>query len=102
MTQSILQVIIMDLSKKILAILAIFCVIASAGAVCATDNLGYADDMGGYDGSNYSDGVYAADDSGYAEATIKMTVELQQTTADMREATIRTMAVGPEANTMKL
>jgi len=48
-------------------ILAIFCVLASAGAVCATDNFGYADDMGGYIGSDYSDNVgYAADDSGYA------------------------------------
>ncbi|WP_296875732.1 hypothetical protein [uncultured Methanobrevibacter sp.] len=57
----------MDLSKKIFAILAIFCVLASAGAVCATDNFGYADDMGGYIGSDYSDNVgYAADDSGYA------------------------------------
>lgn len=53
--------------KKIFAILAIFCVLASAGAVCATDNFGYADDMGGYIGSDYSDNVgYAADDSGYA------------------------------------
>ena len=58
--------IIIDLSKKIFAILAIFCVLASAGAVCATDNFGYADDMGGYIGSDYADGGYAADDSGYA------------------------------------
>ncbi len=36
----------MDLSKKIFAILAIFCVLTSAGAVCATDNFSYADDMG--------------------------------------------------------
>ena len=57
----------MDLSKKIFAILAIFCVLASAGAVCATDNFGYADDMGGYLGSDYSDNVgYATDDTGYA------------------------------------
>ena len=36
----------MDLNKKILTLLAIFCVIASAGVVCAAD-------YGGYAGSNY-------------------------------------------------
>ena len=58
--------------KKILAILAIFCVLVSAGAVCAADDFGqlgsnYADDSG-YVGSNYQDyddGI-ADDDSGYA------------------------------------
>ena len=68
--------IIMDLSKKIFAILAIFCVLASAGAVYATDNFGYADDMGGYIGSDYSDNVgYAADDSGYAWSQYNETLE---------------------------
>ena len=38
----------MDLNKKLLALLAIFCVIVSASAVCAADNDGYA-------GSNYQD-----------------------------------------------
>ena len=57
--------------KKILAILAIFCVLVSAGAVCAADDFGqlgsnYADDSG-YVGSNYQDyddGI-ADSDSGY-------------------------------------
>ena len=31
------MVIIMDISKKLLTLLAIFCVIASAGVVCAAD-----------------------------------------------------------------
>ena len=48
---------IMDISKKILCLLAIFCVIASAGAACAAD--------AGFDGGNDAIG-YAADDSGYA------------------------------------
>jgi len=65
----------MDLSKKLLTLLAIFCVIASAGVVCAADNgdyLGsnYADDMRGYAGSQYEDGGYAGsqyqDDGGWA------------------------------------
>ena len=65
----------MDLSKKLLTLLAIFCVIASAGVVCAADNgdnLGtvYADDLSGYAGSQYEDGGYAGsqyqDDGGWA------------------------------------
>ena len=69
------KVITMDLSKKLLTLLAIFCVIASAGVVCAADNgdyLGsnYADDMSGYAGSQYEDGGYAGsqyqDDGGWA------------------------------------
>ena len=36
----------MDLNKKLLTLLAIFCIIASAGIVCAAD-------QGGYAGSNY-------------------------------------------------
>ena len=58
--------------KKNIAILAIFCVLVSAGAVCAADDFGqlgsnYADDSG-YVGSNYQDyddGI-ADDDSDYA------------------------------------
>ncbi len=57
--------------KKNIAILAIFCVLVSAGAVCAADDFGqlgsnYADDSG-YVGSNYQDyddGI-ADSDSGY-------------------------------------
>ena len=71
----------MDLSKKLLTLLAIFCVIASAGVVCAADSDGgylatdYADDLGdvddgGYAGSNYQDdGGWAGsqyEDGGYA------------------------------------
>ncbi len=61
-----------ELIKKILAVLAIFCVLASAGAICAADNYGdlgysYADDNSGYAGSNYQDDYgYADDNSGYA------------------------------------
>ena len=54
---------IMVISKKLLTLLAIFCVIASAGAACAADaygdagydELGYADDIGEWVGSQYSD-----------------------------------------------
>ena len=55
---------IMDISKKLLlTLLAIFCVIASAGAVCAADaysdggydGLGYSDESGDWAGSQYSD-----------------------------------------------
>jgi LPXTG-motif cell wall-anchored protein len=55
----------MNLSKKLLTLLAIFCVIASAGVVCAADNDGgyvgidYVDDMGDYAGSQYDDGGWA-------------------------------------------
>ncbi|MBE6502040.1 MAG: hypothetical protein E7Z79_06310 [Methanobrevibacter thaueri] len=54
----------MDISKKLLlTLLAIFCVIASAGAVCAADaysdggydGLGYSDESGDWAGSQYSD-----------------------------------------------
>lgn len=61
---------------ELLTLLAIFCVIASAGAVCAADNnsddfqLSYADDMGGYDESQYDYGADAdsqnQDDGGWA------------------------------------
>ena len=76
------MVIIMNLSKKLLTLLAIFCVIASAGVVCAedvgsngvdtnqygVDDGGWAgsqydvDDQGGYAGSQY----YETQDGGYA------------------------------------
>ena len=72
----------MNISKKLLTLLAIFCIIASAGAACAADYdsgydaIGYADDAGnqygdgGYAGSNYVDeGGYAGsqyEDGGYA------------------------------------
>jgi LPXTG-motif cell wall-anchored protein len=65
----------MNLSKKLLTLLAIFCVIASAGVVCAADNDGgyvgidYVDDMGDYAGSQYDDGGWAGsqyEDGGYA------------------------------------
>ena len=70
------MVIIMDFRKKLLTLLAIFCVIASAGVVCAADasadgNLGidYADE-GGWAGSQYQDDGYAGsqyqDDGGWA------------------------------------
>ena len=53
----------MNLTKKLLTLLAIFCVIASATAVCAADD-------GGYAGSQYEDGGYAGsqyqDDGGWA------------------------------------
>ena len=54
---------IMVISKKLLTLLAIFCVIASAGAACAADaygdagydELSYTDDIGEWVGSQYSD-----------------------------------------------
>ena len=53
----------MNLTKKLLTLLAIFCVIASATAVCAADD-------GGYAGSQYVDDGYAGSqypaDDGYA------------------------------------
>ena len=50
----------MDLNKKLLTLLAIFCLIASAGVVCAADyDDGYAginyEDMNGVSGSQYDD-----------------------------------------------
>ena len=55
----------MDFNKKLLSILAIFCIIASAGIVCAADSNGYA-------GSNYQDNGFSGSqyygnyDGGYA------------------------------------
>ena len=46
----------MDIMKKLLVLLAIFCIIGSVAAVSAAD--GY-DDLGGYAGSQYQDGGYA-------------------------------------------
>ena len=90
----------MDLSKKLLTLLAIFCVIASAGVVCAedvgsdgfdtygVDEGGYAgsqydlDNQGGYAGSQYNEsqeGGYAGsqyqDDGGWAGSQYNETVE---------------------------
>ena len=51
----------MDLSKKIFAVFAILCIVASAGVVCASEDGdgAYAgsnyDDRGGWAGSNYED-----------------------------------------------
>lgn len=52
----------MDISKKLFALLAIFCIIASAGVVCAADNVtdgGWAgsqyQDEGGWAGSQYNE-----------------------------------------------
>lgn len=66
----------MKLSRILLTLLTIFCLIVSAGVVCAADNgdnlgTGYADDMGGYAGSQYQDdggwaGSQYEDDGGYA------------------------------------
>ena len=64
--QFILKVINMDFNKKLLSILAIFCIIASAGIVCAADSNGYAGsnylDNNGFSGSQY----YGNYDGGYA------------------------------------
>lgn len=64
----------MDSSKKILAILAIFCVLASAGAVCAADDFGsfgfgYADDNSGYAGSQYNETLENATANAAGEPT---------------------------------
>ena len=65
----------MNISKKLLALLAIFCIIASAGAACAAEYDGsYAEsnyqDEGSYGESQYEDGGYAGnnyqDDGGAA------------------------------------
>ena len=60
------MVILMDISIKLLTLLAIICIIASAGAVCAADV-----NDGGYSGSQYQDdggwaGSQYQDDGGYA------------------------------------
>ena len=48
----------MDLNKKLLTLLAIFCLIVSAGVVCAADQDGYAgmnyQNMNGVSGSQYA------------------------------------------------
>ena len=99
-----ITVIIMDFSKKLLTLLAIFCVIASAGVVCAADvssnglddnqysipQEGYAGSQydenqeGGYAGSQYDvnqEGGYAGSqydvnqEGGYAGSQYNKTVE---------------------------
>ncbi len=90
----------MDISKKLLTLLALFCVIASAGVVCAEDvsDGGYAgiqyndsggwagsqyqDDNGGWAGSQYQDdnggwagSQYQDDNGGWAGSQYNATVE---------------------------
>ena len=69
----------MDISKKLLSLLAIFCVIASAGVVCAADAdidsgndvMGYAADDSGWAGSQYDDG----EQGGWAGSQYNETLE---------------------------
>ena len=81
---------IMDISKKLLALL-VFCVIASAATVCAADVdggngndvVGQADDNGGWAGSQYNQddqGGYAG--SQYNETSEHAAGEPTNTTAD--------------------
>lgn len=56
----------MDMAKKLLTLLAIFCVIASAGVVCAEDT----DYQGGWAGSNYDDGMGDVDEGQYDDAPL--------------------------------
>ena len=86
-----ITVIIMDLSKKLLTLLAIFCVIASAGVVCAADvssngldDNQYSIPQEGYAGSQYDEnqeGGYAGSqydvnqEGGYAGSQYNKTVE---------------------------
>ncbi len=81
----------MDLSKKLLTLLAIFCVIASAGVVCAADvssngldDNQYSIPQEGYAGSQYDEnqeGGYAGSqydvnqEGGYAGSQYNKTVE---------------------------
>lgn len=73
-----ITVIIMDLSKKLLTLLAIFCVIASAGVVCAADvssngldDNQYSIPQEGYAGSQYDENQ----EGGYAGSQYNKTVE---------------------------
>ncbi len=78
----------MDVMKKFFVLLAIFCVIGSAAAVCAADvsddfdsqALGQSDDFdGGWAGSQYEDGGWAGsqyqDDGGWAGSQYNETLE---------------------------
>ena len=58
----------MDLNKKLLTLLAIFCIIASAGVVCAADQGGYAGsnyDMAEADGLEPGNGLPLENQTGY-------------------------------------
>lgn len=74
----------MNLSKKLLTLLAIFCVIASAGVVCAADAnsdvdgtyLSAVDDMDGVGDNPDFEGVdYSTDDGGWAGSQYNGNVE---------------------------
>ncbi|WP_407376679.1 hypothetical protein [Methanobrevibacter sp.] len=89
----------MNISKKLLALLAIFCIIASVGVAFAAEDGGYAgsnyaatedysqsddgsvDNGGDYAGSNYEDGGYAGsnyeDEGGWAGSQYNETLENQ-------------------------
>ena len=82
----------MDLSKKIFAVLAILCIVASAGVVCASEDGdgAYAgsnyDDRGGWAGSNYEDhggwaGSNYQDNGGWAGSQYNETANSQNHTA---------------------
>ena len=66
----------MDIMKKFLVLLAIFCIIGSAAAVSAADA---SDDLGNYAGTQYQDGGYAGsqyqDDGGWAGSQYDETLE---------------------------
>ena len=71
----------MDLSKKIFAVLAILCIVASAGVVCASE-----DGDGAYAGSNYEDhggwaGSNYQDNGGWAGSQYNETANSQNHTA---------------------
>ena len=82
----------MDLSKKIFAVFAILCIVASAGVVCASEDGdgAYAgsnyDDRGGWAGSNYEDhggwaGSNYEDHGGWAGSQYNETANSQNHTA---------------------
>ncbi len=104
----------MDLSKKLLTLLAIFCVIASAGVVCAEDVGSYADgdyvddvdgwagsqyeDDGGWAGSQYEDyggwaGSQYEDDGGWAGSQYNETAE--NATGEPVNETVQTVDDAP-------
>ena len=91
----------MDISKKILCLLAIFCVIASAGAACAADAdfdggndaMGYAAGDGGYAGSQYNEG----DQGGWAGSQYNETDEGGWAGSQYNE-TLENAAVGEPVN----
>ena len=64
----------MDITKKLLTLLAIFCVIASAGVVCAEDvsQDGYAGSNYDMDQAGYAGSSYDMDQGGYAGSNYDM------------------------------